>query len=148
MNNERQYTSLKKLVGEEFTVDAVKGYQYKKYDPESKRMITSEKWEQGFSKKYGVETDKGFMDISAGQLGNMFEGVQKNGVADLRGKTFFVKSNGKEGMEIRYFLNPVWDKNKETTNTPTQPEKPHTEPHNSSYSASDDEPINIDDIPF
>ena len=148
MNNERQYTSLKKLVGDEFTVEAVKGYQWKRWDNESRRVMVAEKYEQGFSKKYGIETDKGFMDISGGQLGNMFEGVQKNGVSDLRGKTFHVKSNGKEGMEIRYFLNPVWDKNKETTNTPSQPEKQHTEPQNTSQDVPDDEPIDISDIPF
>lgn len=139
MNNERQYTSLKKLVGEEFTVLAVKGYQWKKYDPDSNRMIVSEKYEQGFSKKYGIETNKGFMDISAGQLGNMLEGVQKNGISDLRDKTFSVKSNGKEGMEIRYYVNPVYGA--------PQTEKPAVEPQRASQDV-DDEPISLDDIPF
>lgn len=139
MNNERQYTSLKKLVGDEFTVHAVKGYQWKKYDPDSNRMIIADKYEQGFSKKYGIETDKGFMDISAGQLGNMLEGVHKNGISDLRDKTFSVKSNGKEGMEIRYWINPVYGA--------PRTERPAPAPQNAPQD-TDDEPIRLEDIPF
>jgi hypothetical protein len=102
-----QYTSLKQLVDSEFTVEKVYGYQWKKYDPESKRMIISEKWEKDYNKVYGIVSDKGTLDVSAGKLGEMLEKASKHGEANILGKTFSVKSNGKEGMDIRYYLNLV-----------------------------------------
>ena len=65
---------------------------------------------------YQIETDQGKLDISAGQLGNMLEGVSKDGKADLNGKTFHVKSNGKTGIDIRYFINVVRDNPSVTKN--------------------------------
>lgn len=148
MNNEkREYTSLKKLVGDEFTVRAVKGYQWKKYDADSNRMIVAEKYEQGFSKKYGIETDKGFMDISAGQLGNMLEGAQKNGIADLRDKTFSVKSNGKEGMDIRYWINLVYNSSQSQTPA-TEPQEASQDIPRGDSKPVDDGEIDLADIPF
>lgn len=102
-----KYTKLSNLVGEQFTIERVYGWKYKKWDNNAKRMLVSDTYEQGYRKIYGVVTDKGTMDLGAGQLGNLLEAVLKDGVADLNGRTFAVKSNGKEGMDIRYFFNPV-----------------------------------------
>jgi predicted SPOUT superfamily RNA methylase MTH1 len=129
----KEYTSLKKLVGQDFTVEKVWGYKWKKWDNVAKVMMTSDTYVAEHSKKYDVDTNKGKMDISASQLGSMLEGVQENGVSDLIGKTFHVKSNGKDGMEIRYFINPVRDA------------QPQTKPV---QNTPDEEPINLDDIPF
>jgi len=43
--------------------------------------------------------------MDSGQLGNLLEAVFYNGEAKLTGTTYEVKSNGKTGMEIRYFFN-------------------------------------------
>lgn len=129
---EQKYTRLSKLVDEDFTVIKVNGYSWKKWDPVAKTMLTSETYAPEHSKKYDVDTDKGKMDLSPSQIGSMLEGVLKDGKADLTDRTFHVKSNGKTGMEIRYFINPVRNETRAT--------KEVDEP--------DDEPINMADIPF
>lgn len=127
------YTKLSNLVNQEFVVLKVNRWSFKKYDPESKRMLMSDSYEQGYSKVYQLDTDKGKLDIRAGQLGNMLEGCVRDGVSDINNQTFLVKSNGKTGIDIRYYLNPV----RKTT----------TEPQNSSESKSDNT-YNLEDIPY
>ena len=99
--DKKEFTKLSALVDSEFTVEKV-------YFP--KRKI------------YGVESDKGILDLSQGQIGSLLESVSKGGEATIIGRTFKVKSNGKSGMDIRYYLNPVaeektqggdWDKARE-----------------------------------
>ena len=101
------YTKLSNLVNDQFTVTKVNGYTYKKWDNENKKMLMSDQWQEGYRKLYQVETDKGQLDMGPGQLGNLLEAVLTDGKADLNGKAFAVKSNGKTGMDIRYFFNPV-----------------------------------------
>ena len=101
------YTKLSTLVDDQFTVNKVFGYKFKMWDNTSKKMLISEKWEQGYRKMYTIETDKGTLDLSASQLGNLLEAVTKDGRADINGRSFSVKSNGKTGMDIRYYLNAV-----------------------------------------
>jgi hypothetical protein len=103
------YTKLSNLIGDNFTIEKIWGFRFKKWDNDNKKMLTSEKYEQGYRKLYEVDTDKGKMDLGSGQVGTLLEAVFKDGTADLNGKTFEVKSNGKEGMEIRYFFNEVKD---------------------------------------
>ena len=106
-NSMADYTSLKKLVGSDFTVQQVHGYSWKMWDNVAKTMLSSDTYQPQHRKMYDVDTDKGKMDISSNQFGSMLEGVSKNGKADVVGWRFHVKSNGKTGMEIRYFINPV-----------------------------------------
>jgi hypothetical protein len=120
-----KYTKMSDLVGGQFKVTACGGYKWKKWDTESNRMVVSEKYEKGFQKRYPLETDKGLLDVSASQLGAMYEGASDLGRSNIVGRSFTVKSNGKTGMEIRYYLNPVWEE-------PT---------------INIEEPINLDDVP-
>ena len=131
-----EYTSLKQLVDQNFTVIKVWGYKWKKWDPENNKMLSSDTYVQGFSKKYDVDTDKGKMDLGSGQLGNMLEACLKDGVSDINNKTFSVKSNGKEGMDVRYFINL------ERGTAPA----PAPEPQTQAFEAPDE--ISLDDIPF
>ena len=101
------FTKLSNLVDDTFKVEKVWGYKWKKWDNEASKMLVSETWQEGFSKKYDVDTDKGKLDLGSGQLGSLLEAVFYQGVADLNGKTFAVKSNGKTGMDIRYYFNVV-----------------------------------------
>lgn len=103
----KPFTKLSALVDDEFTVEKVWGYKFKMWDVGSSKMLTSDTWQKGYQKRWDVDTDKGKLDISATQLGNMLEGVCHSGAADINGCTFSVKSNGKTGMEIRYWLSPV-----------------------------------------
>jgi hypothetical protein len=97
------------------------------WDNATKKMLVSDTWAKDHRKIYGVETDKGILDLSASQLGILLETISKNGEANLIGRTFQVKSNGKTGMDIRYFFNAVQDV---PDNTPEQDE------------------INLDDVIF
>lgn len=105
MDNKVNYTKLSNLVGDEFTIDKAGGFQFKRWNNEAKRMEVSEQYQEGFRKMYTIDTDKGRMDLGAGQLGSLLELAYSKGVADINGKTFSVKSNGKSGMDIRYFFN-------------------------------------------
>lgn len=127
-----EFVKLSSLVGDTFTVKEVKGFTYKQWDNEDKKMLTSDMWQDGFRKLYQVETDKGQLDMGPGQVGQLLEGVFYNGAADLNGKTFAVKSNGKTGMDIRYYLNPA------------KTEKPK----DISGAYAVDEDVLLDDIPF
>lgn len=149
MNQEKiTYIKLSDLVGDQFTVEKAGGYNFKKWDDNAKRMLISETYQEGYRKVYTVDTDKGRMDLGSGQISSLLEAVYKNGVADITNRTFTVKSNGKTGMDIRYFFNAVredrpssqaWDKAREKFNKDED-------------IVIDDEdlekPIDLSDIPF
>ena len=102
---DKQYTKLSALVNDEFTIEEAGGWKFKRWNNEARRMEISETYQEGFRKMYTIKTDKGIMDLGAGQLGNLLEIAYYKGTADLNGKTLTVKSNGKSGMDIRYFFN-------------------------------------------
>lgn len=140
--NDKKYTKLKDLVGDEFTVEKVWGFKWKMWLPAENRMHVADTYEDGHRKMWGVDTDKGELDVSDWQFGNMLASVFQGDSAELVGKTFSVKSNGKEGKEIRYFINPVYKK--QVAQKPTRQVKEPTfvdiEP--------DDEPVDLSAIPF
>lgn len=111
-----------------FTVTEARGFSWKKWDNENKKMLTSDKWEEGFSKKYFIVTDKGGLDLSQSQLGQLLAGVYDKGKCDINGKAFNVRTNGKTGMEVRYYINPA--------PVPAE-EKPYTT-----------EEVTVDDLPY
>lgn len=110
------FVKLSELVNEVFTVKEVGEYNFKRWDSVNNKMLISDSFEKGYRKVYPVVTDKGRMDLGSGQLGNLLEAVFYKGKSDLIGQTFGVKSNGKTGMEVRYFFNPV--KKSEETEEP------------------------------
>lgn len=112
---DKKFTKLSVLVGDTFTVQKSYGWKFKKWDNESKRMLVSERYEQGFQKRYTLETDKGILDLGSGQLSSLLEAVYRDGIADINGRTFEVKSNGKSGMDIRYFFNAARETKKQPT---------------------------------
>jgi len=136
---DKKYTRLKELVGEQFTVNKINGFKFKKWDTESRRMLVSDTYEQGFKKMYLADTDKGLLDLSQSQFGSMLESVSRGGASNVVERTFEVRSNGKSGLDIRYFINPV--------------RKAVREPENASESKVDEvfdveEPVDLGDIPF
>lgn len=104
---EQNFVKLSSLVNDDFVIEKVAGYSFKKWDNEAKKMLTSDTYQEGYRKVYGVDTNKGKLDLGTGQIGSLFEAVQHAGKADLIGVRFAVKSNGKTGMDIRYYFNPV-----------------------------------------
>lgn len=129
------YTKLSNLVDDTFTVNKVFGYKFKMWDNVTRNMRISDTWVEGHRKMYTLDTDKGTLDLSASQMGNILEAVTNDGRADVNGRTFSVKSNGKSGMDIRYYINAVKD-------APVAP------PKSTAQDMGFDEPINMDDIPF
>ena len=121
------YNKLSNLVDQEITINNVGKWTYKKWDAVNSKMLTSEKYQEDFRKVYTVDTDQGIIDISSSQMGQMLEGVSIDGASDINRKTFKVKSNGKTGKEIRYFINPVFNsdtvKVEHTTTEQAQPSK-------------------------
>lgn len=101
------YIKLSDLVGQTFTIEKVWGFKWKMWDQEAKRMISEDTYFKGGRKIYSVDTDKGKIDLGQGQMGTILEVVSQKGVADINGKTIKVTSNGKTGMEIRYFFNEI-----------------------------------------
>ena len=104
-------------------------------------MLIADKYEQGYRKVYSIETDKGYLDVGSGQLSALLEAVYRNGVADINNRSFKVKSNGKTGMDIRYYFNAV------KTEAPKV-----TEMFNNHQTQIDDDeydkPIDLSGIPF
>jgi hypothetical protein len=138
------FVKLSELVNSNFTVKKVWGYKFKMWDNDNRKMLVSDTWQKDYRKVYSVDTNKGSLDLSASQLGILLEAVVKNGVADLSGVTFQVKSNGKTGMDIRYFFNA--DSRVPKLEAPTEPVKP-AEKEEVPFIDPKDE-INLDDIPF
>ena len=104
--NEVKYTKLSE-VGE-FTYINYVNHAFKKWDTEQKKMLSVQRPEAGYSLKYTVKTDKGLLDLSESQLstmlGKVFNRIDRER-SDLRNAKFAVKTNGKTGMELRYFFN-------------------------------------------
>jgi hypothetical protein len=140
---EKKYTKLSDLVDSTFTIKKAWGFTWKKWDAESKRMLTADRYEQGFRKVYSIETDKGNLDVGSGQLSALLEAVYRNGVADINNRSFAVKSNGKTGMDIRYYFNAV--------KTETPPVTKMYQEHQNKQLIEDDEydkPVDLSGIPF
>lgn len=104
---ENKWVKLSQLVDSTFTVEDAGSYTWKKWNAEAKRMETSEKWKEGFRKMYSIKTDKGTLDLGSGQLSSLLESVYYKGSSNIVGKTFSVSSNGKTGLDIRYFFRPA-----------------------------------------
>lgn len=103
-----EYLKLSQI--EYFTVKAYKGYVWKKWDEVNKKMLTAERYSEGFSKKHIVETVEGkFLDVSNDQMGQMLiASLGTDGMSSVIGQMYNVKTNGKTGMDIRYFINKFY----------------------------------------
>lgn len=104
------FVKLGDLVDKKFTIVKNNGYKWKKWDKEANKMLVSDtpqKFAEGWNKKYTIETDKGIVDLTETQVGKLLTGGLKGNTADLSNLIVELKSNGKAGMDIRYFFNVV-----------------------------------------
>jgi len=105
-----KFVKLGDLVDKKFTVIKNNGYKWKRWNKESNKMETSDTYQpfnEGWTKKYSVTTNKGIIDFGEMQLGKILANALKGNTADLGNLIVEVKSNGKTGMDIRYFFNVV-----------------------------------------
>ena len=104
---ETKYLKMSDLVNADFTVKRINNYKFVAWDAATNKYVTDDKWFKGAQKKYPVETNLGTVDMGANHIGSMFEITQMNGQANIIGVSYHLKSNGKTGIEIRYFVNPA-----------------------------------------
>lgn len=124
-------------------VKNVGNFVWKMWDAPTQTMLTSQQYEKGYRKMYPVETDRGQLDVSSAQMGQMLEAVMQGGQSDVIDQSFSVKSNGKSGKEIRYYINAVFDKPEQEA----APEPVEQAPIPNTLE-NDDKPIDLSDIPF
>jgi|TARA_R100001530_G_scaffold903_1_gene1566 hypothetical protein len=103
------YLKLKEI--KEFTVNNFEKKYWSFYD-ETKTgadaFLKSDDYVEGYSPKYTFNVNTGDMlDVSQAQLGQMLVGVFE-AKKTLNGAKFLVKTNNKEGKEIRYYINYNW----------------------------------------
>lgn len=112
------YIKIAELDGEVFTVTKGLGYEWKKWDNDNRKMLTSDRWEEGFGRRYKLETDKGQLELSEYQMKDLLIAAYSNGVADPTDKSFTVKKvDGKNGIP-NYYINPA--RGVEESKLPTQ----------------------------
>lgn len=140
------YFKLKDIT--EFNVTKVFGYKWKLWVEAEKRMVEDNKWFQGASKKYNlgvtVNGEQGYLEVSQNQLANMLEAFHKDGQSNIIGQAFKVKTNGKTGMEIRYYINPVFVG---VEHAPTNVQS-HASPEQPPLPPEPQQEISVDQIPF
>ena len=140
MNN---YVKLRDLSA--FTVMSDKGYSYKQWNQSEGKMEVSDKWQEGFRKMFSIETDQGTLDLSQAQLGQMLSSAYRDGAANLIGNKFNVKTNGKTGMEIRYFINLDYASQPHTSSVTHENTKAEVVP---TPEPTGPESASFDDLPF
>lgn len=132
MDEQVKYVKLKDI--QEFMIEEVKGYEWFAWDATTNTPRKSDEYFEGAQKKYNLVTDKGQLSVSESQFGQMLTGAFEGESSEPVGKTFVVKTNGKEGMEIRYFIN-IKRQEAPKADTPATP-------------AQKEEKIELSDIPF
>jgi len=99
-----EYTKLSDLVNSSFTIEDYNGFSWKKWDNENKKMLISKAFEKDYRKVYTFTTNRGVLDLGKGQVGELLVKLFDQKKSGLKNRTFFVESNGKKGMDIRYFF--------------------------------------------
>lgn len=98
-------TNYVKLSGvTEFLLEELVGTQYFKWDQVTNKPQRSQEWFEGGKKQYVLNTDKGQMTVSQGQFSQILLAAFDGATSEPVGKTFTVKTNGKSGLDLRYFI--------------------------------------------
>lgn len=88
-----------------FTIKNYKGFSFKKWDAEAKKMLTSSTYQEGYRKMYSFELENGdILELSKDQTGQCLVSALEAGVP-AKGSSFYAKDNGKQGLDKRWFIN-------------------------------------------
>lgn len=82
---------------------------YQRYNKETNKFEKSDKWEKGYSQVFVFDLTNGEqIQLSKEQTSQMLLGafVEKKLMPQLK---YYVKTNGKSGIEVRYYINVVKD---------------------------------------
>jgi len=130
------FIKLKDISG--FTVQSVTKSFFRAWDDgqwvTSPTYVKSDNPEVKYQKVFELETVEGTLTVSSAQFGQMLLAYVEGGQSDITGKTFLVKNNGKEGQDIRYYINGDYKEG------PTKPVAPAAAPQG--------QPVSADDLPF
>ena len=136
----KEFKKLVDLVGKNFTFIKNWGYKWERWNESLndgkggfEKSDTYQKYEDGWQKKYTIETDLGVTKLSNAQMSQLLTMSLKENVADLSNKVFEVNSNGKTGKDIRYWFRLKGDDVKKSEPQKSDPEEKE---------------ISIEDIPF
>ena len=115
-----------------FTLTSVYAPKFKKWNNEERKYEESTTPKSGFKKVYTCKVGEEYLDLSENQMALVLLSVFDTGTmcADLEGREITVKTNGKTGMDIRYFFIASKHSIRDTQNTP--PVSSSTEHKNSS----------------
>lgn len=102
-----KWINTKDLIGTTFHVNDVAKRQFRMWDDSEGKYSFSDTPKKGYSPFWKLTLDDGDWSASGGQYSQLLLACEDGGMADVLGKTFSCESNGKSGMEIRYFFNLV-----------------------------------------
>jgi hypothetical protein len=87
---------------------------YQAWDQVNNKSLKSDVWQDGYKAKFLFEGDDFLIDLSQDNVNQMLGACLKpDGTSSVLEKSFEVKTNGKTGMEIRYYFNLMKDKPKQ-----------------------------------
>jgi len=94
----------KLLDGMNFTLKSYNKKIFSRFNKETNKFETSPTWIKGYQPKYIFEAEDCMLSLSKDQLGQILVGCfeEKN---DWKDTKFYVKTNGKTGLEVRYYIN-------------------------------------------
>lgn len=108
-----EFIKLAELDSYRFKVLEVQGYLWKRWNDETKKWETRDKSEPGYQKKYILLIRSDFkgkpddykVEVSASNIGTMLEQCLVQEHASIKDTYWNLKTNGKTGIEVRYWFN-------------------------------------------
>jgi len=107
MLKEQQYVNTKDLVGKSFHIQDVSPRQFRMWS--ENKFVYSDTPKKSYQAFWKITLDQGSWSASGGQYSQILLAAEKEGMSDVLDKTFYCESNGKTGMDIRYFFDLVID---------------------------------------
>lgn len=91
-----------------FTIQEISKTYFERWNDTEKKYEKSEVWTEGFTPKWLIETPEFMLPLSKDQVSQcLMSSFKLDGTSNIIGKSYSVKTNGKTGKEIRYFLNEM-----------------------------------------
>lgn len=107
MDEQKKYVNTKDLVGEVFSIDSVAQKNWRFWNPAQEKFEYSQVPKKGHAPFWRVETNKGTWSASAAQYSQVLLAAESEGMSDVLDKKFHCQSNGKDGIDVRYFFDHV-----------------------------------------
>lgn len=91
-----------------FTIEKIVKAYFERWNDNEKKYEKAETWQEGFTPKWLIETPEFMLPLSKDQVSQaLMASFKLDGTSNIIGKSYLVKTNGKSGKEIRYFLNEM-----------------------------------------